>query len=397
MKKLADRLSAITPSSTGVVTERALALKAAGRDVISLSVGEPDFDTPAHIVTAAKEALDAGETRYTEVFGVPRLRQQVAEVSCRDRGVPVSAEQVIITVGAKHALFNFFQTLLNPGDEVIIPAPYWVSYPEQVRLAGGVPVIARTDPKNGFSLTLEELNRLKTPRTRAVVINTPNNPTGAVYEAEGLRAVTESAVEDGIYVVSDEVYRALVYGDRSHVSPLTLAPEEMKDRVFVVDGVSKTFAMTGWRIGWGIGDEEIIAAMAKIQSQATSNPAAMAQAAAVAALAAPDDFLDGWRAAYRERRDTVVDGLSQMPGVTCDRPDGAFYVLPSVSGALRRMGPEATDINLATYLLDEAGVAVVPGDAFGAPGHIRISYAAALETLREAMARMKKAIERLGG
>lgn len=395
MKKLAERLSAIAPSTTGVVTERALALKAAGRDVISLSVGEPDFDTPSHIVAAAKRALDAGETRYTEASGVPALKRHVARVSERDRGVPASIDQIIITVGAKHALFNFFQAVLDPGDEVVVPAPYWVSYTEQVRLAGGVPVIASTSPENGYALTVEALNRLKSPRTKAVVINTPNNPTGTVYDGEGLAALTESAVRDGIFVVSDEVYRALVYGDRPHVSPLTLAPEGMRNRVFVVDGVSKTYAMTGWRIGWGIGDEEIIAAMAKIQSQATSNPASMAQAAAVAALSSPDDFLVAWRAAYRERRDLVVDGLSRMRGVTCGVPDGAFYVLPSVSGVLARMGEGATDVTLATYLLDEAGVAVVPGIAFGAPGHIRISYATALETLKEAIRRMGEAIEKL--
>jgi aspartate aminotransferase len=392
---LADRLNAVAPSPTMAMTERASALKAEGRDIITLSAGEPDFDTPPAIVEAAKQALDQGVTRYTPAPGLMALRRAVAAQNERVRGVPTAPEQVIVSVGAKHALFEFFQAVLNPGDEVVIPRPYWVSYPDQVRLAGGVPVFAETTEEEGFTLTLAGFSRVKTDKTKVLVINTPNNPSGAVYGAGRLCALAEAAAREGIWCLSDEVYRELIYGDRAHGSPVSLVSDEMRPHAFVVDGVSKTYAMTGWRIGWGIGHPDVIKGMAKIQSQSTSNPTAVSQAAAIAALTSFSPFLDAWRRAYRERRDAICRGLRKIPGVTCQVPEGAFYVLPSMRGVLARMGRDATDITLAQYLLEEAGVATVPGSAFGAPGHIRLSYAAGLAEIEEAVRRMRLAIEEL--
>ena len=277
MDRLADRLSAIKPSPTMAMTERAAALRSRGVDIISLSAGEPDFDTPPHIVAAAKKALDEGMTRYTPAPGLPSLRIQVAKQNEAMRGVPTRPEQVIITVGAKHALFEFFQAVLDPDDEVIIPRPYWVSYPDQVRLSGGVPVIAKTSPKEAFNLNLDELSRLKTAKTKVLVLNTPNNPSGAVYPPDRLKALTEAAVSDGIWVLCDEVYRELIYGDLAHVSPLSFVGSDLKGRVFVVDGVSKTYAMTGWRIGWGIGHPDVIKGITKIQRDRKRQQAKVAE------------------------------------------------------------------------------------------------------------------------
>jgi aspartate aminotransferase len=395
MDCLSDSLSFIKPSSTMAVTQRASELKAQGVDILSLSVGEPDFPTPEHIIEAAKEALDRGATRYTSPGGTSSLRRAVAEQSTRVRGVPCDSEQVIITVGAKHAIFEFFQAVLNPGDEVIIPAPYWVSYPDQVRLFDGVPIIAKTSQEDGFLMTVEEFQRLATPKTKVLVINTPNNPTGAVYPKDLLEALVEAATSQGILVLSDEVYRDLVYGPHPHVSPLSTARSELRDRVFVVDGVSKSHAMTGWRIGWGLGNKEIIGGMMKIQSQSTSNPAAVSQAAAECAVKGKEDHLKLWNKEYAKRRTVMCKGLAEIDGIVCPVPGGAFYVLPSVKGVLERMGPDATDVTLCTYLLEDARVAVVPGAAFGAPGHIRLAYAASIATIEDALFRMKSAIDQL--
>jgi aspartate aminotransferase len=395
MDLLADRLNLIRPSSTGAITQRAEELRDQGVDVLSLSVGEPDFDTPSHIFEAAVRALHSGMTRYTSAQGMPSLRRAVAMRSEQVRGVPCREDQVVVTVGAKHALFEFFQAVLNPEDEVIIPAPYWVSYPEQVRLAEGVPVIAQTSMRDGFTLTAQEFNRLKTPKTKVLVINTPNNPTGSVYPKRTLHELVEAAAGAGIWVLCDEVYRDLVYGHKKHVSPLSLARDEQRERVFVVDGVSKSFAMTGWRIGWGIGHPEVIQGMTKIQSQSTTNTATVAQAASLAALTGDTDFLSKWRKHYVKRRDAICGGLSRIEGVECPVPDGAFYVLPCVKTIVERMGDEATDVTLASTLLEEARVAVVPGSAFGAPGHLRLSYATSLEVIEEAVSRMKAVMDNL--
>lgn len=395
MDILADSLSFIKPSPTMAVTQRAAELRSQGVDILSLSAGEPDFATPAPIIEAAKQALDNGMTRYTPAIGIESLRRAVAEQSAEVRGVPCDKDRVIITVGAKHAVFEFFQAVLNAGDEVIIPAPHWVSYPDQVRLFGGVPIIAQTTQEEEFLLTAEEFLRLLTPKTKVLVINTPNNPTGAVYSEDVLAELTEAACAEGVLVLCDEVYRDLVYGNHDHVSPLSVVKSEFRDRVFVVDGVSKSHAMTGWRIGWGIGNPEIVAGMSKIQSQSTSNPTAAAQVAAQAAVEGKADYRKKWNKEYAKRRNAMCKGLSAIDGISCATPDGAFYVFPSVKGVLARMGKNATDVTLSTYLLEEARVAVVPGSAFGVPGHIRLAYAVSLETVEEAVRRIKAALDRI--
>lgn len=395
MTALANRLQAIKPSATLAVTQRAAELRAQGEDVISLSAGEPDFDTPRHIVDAAKEALDQGKTRYTAVAGIPELREAVAAESRKVRGVDCQPNQTIVTVGAKHAIYQFLEAMINPGDEVIIPSPYWVSYPDQVLLSGGKPVCVETQASNGFVLTGSELTRAITPRSKILILNTPSNPTGTVYPRDAVVELTRTALEAGLWILSDEIYRDLIYGQARHTSPLTVAPKEWRDRVFIVDGVSKTYAMTGWRIGWGIGNADVVKAMAKIQGQSTSNPTAMAQVAARTAVEGPREFLDEWRKAYRERRDAMVSTLNTIPGVQCGTPDGAFYVLPSVRGVLDRLGEDATDLTLAGFLLEQARIAVVPGTPFGAPGHIRLSYATSINNVEKALKRMKEALARI--
>jgi aspartate aminotransferase len=395
LTRLSAHLDEIRPSPTLAVTQKAQELRARGIDVISFSAGEPDFDTPPHICEAAKAALDRGATRYTAVAGIPELRQAVAQESASVRGVPCDAAQVVITVGAKHALFGFFLAVLDPGDEVIVPAPYWVSYPDQVRFAGGKPVIVETRAADGWVLTPDDLSRAATSRTRALVLNTPSNPTGGIYGREALTALTSRALDLGLWVVADEIYRDLIYDGHEHVSPLSVVEGEGRSRIFVVDGVSKSFAMTGWRIGWGIGDPDLIKGIAKIQGQSTSNAATMTQHAALAAVTGPRDFLDGWRAEYARRRDVIVAGLGRMPGVTCPTPLGAFYALPDVSALVARLGAGATDVELANILLEEARVATVPGTAFGAPGHIRLSYATSMAVIEQGLSRMEAAFARL--
>jgi aspartate aminotransferase len=392
--KISTRLSRIKPSPTLSVTQKAQEMKARGIDVISFSAGEPDFDTPPHIVDAAIRALRDGITRYTPVAGIPKLREAIAAQSQRIRGVPCAAKQVIVTTGAKHALYGFFHAVLNPGDEVVIPAPYWVSYPDQVMLAGGEPRIVETRAEDDWVLTPEALERAVTPRTVAVVINTPSNPTGGLYSKEAITAITRRAIELKLWIVADEIYRDLIYDGMGHFSPLSVAARE-PERVFVVDGVSKTYAMTGWRIGWGIGDPEVIAAMSMIQGQETSNATSMCQAASLAAITEPADFLEGWRAEYAARRDAMVEGLNRMPGVTCRKPRGAFYVLPCVREICARMGSGATDMEVATYLLEKGRVATVPGTAFGASGYIRLSYATSMRNIEEGLTRVAEAFAAL--
>jgi aspartate aminotransferase len=350
---------------------------------------------PAHIVEATKRALDEGMTHYTPVAGIPELRRAIARETAAARGVPCAPEQTIVSVGAKHTLYGFFAAVLNPGDEVIIPAPYWVSYPDQVRLVDGEPVIVETTAEDGFVLTPGALERAITPRTRVLVLNTPSNPTGAVYPAEAVRALTAAAVEAGLYVLTDEIYRDLIYDGATHTSPLSVVDEGGRDKIFVVDGVSKTYAMTGLRIGWGIGDPEIVKGMSKIQGQSTSNPTSVAQAAALAAITGPRDFLGEWLAEYVKRRDTIVARLGGLDGVDCVKPGGAFYVLPSFKRVIARIGGGMDDVGLATLLLEEARVAGVPGAPFGAPGHIRLSYATSLEAIEEALDRLEEALTRL--
>lgn len=392
MVAVSNRARRVKPSATLRFTERARELSRKGLDVISLSAGEPDFDTPHHIIEAAKTALDQGMTRYTPVAGLPELRRAVAEENTRVRGVHLSFEHTIVGVGAKHILYEFFCAVLNPGDEVIIPAPYWVSYPDQVALAGGVPVIAGGNPEAGGILKPEDLEKALSKKSKVLVINSPCNPTGAVAPRDALTKLVEIALDAGLYVISDEIYKDLIYDDAPHVSPLSVAPESQREHIFVVDGVSKTYAMTGFRIGFGIGHPEIIRAISTIQGQSTSNASSPCQAAALAAITSPRSFLDSWRNQYRARRDAMVDALNRIPGIRCPRPEGAFYVLPCVEDVYRRNPSIADDIAFTSFLLENALVAGVPGTPFGAPGHIRFSYATSVDRITEGMARIARAL-----
>ncbi|HEY8551985.1 MAG TPA: pyridoxal phosphate-dependent aminotransferase [Thermaerobacter sp.] len=386
---LSARARGIQPSVTIAIDTRAKALKDAGEQVINLSAGEPDFPTPRHVCEAAVAAIEAGFTRYTPAAGIAELRRAIADKHRRDNGVEYAEDEIVVSSGGKHALFNAFMALCDPGDQVIIPAPYWVSYPEMVRLAGGEPVIVETGPETGFKLTPEALRRALGPRSRAVVLNSPNNPTGAVYTREELDALVAVAVEAGLWIVTDELNEHLI-DEGEHVSIAALRPE-YRERTILINGVSKAYAMTGWRIGWAAAPRPVAKAMAAIQSQATSSVNSIAQKAAVAALTGPQDDVAAMREEYRRRRDLVVDGLSRLPGIDVERPAGAFYVYPSVRGLLgREIGGRRVDddVALAEALLEAARIAVVPGTAFGTPGYLRLSYATARSDLEEALRRL---------
>ncbi|QBS37353.1 pyridoxal phosphate-dependent aminotransferase [Thermaerobacter sp. FW80] len=386
---LSARARGIQPSVTIAIDTRAKALQDAGERVINLSAGEPDFPTPRHVCAAAVAAIEAGFTRYTPAAGIAELRRAIAEKHRRDNGVAYAEDEIVVSSGGKHALFNAFMAICDPGDQVIIPAPYWVSYPEMVRLAGGEPVIVETGPETGFKLTPEALRRALGPRSRAVVVNSPNNPTGAVYTREELDALAAVAAEADLWIVTDELYEHLIY-EGQHVSIAALRPE-YRQRTILINGVSKAYAMTGWRIGWAAAPRPVAKAMAAIQSQATSAVNSIAQKAAVAALTGPQDDVAAMREEYRRRRDLLVEGLSNLPGIAVERPAGAFYVYPSVRGLLgREIGGRRVDddVALAEVLLETARIAVVPGTAFGTPGYLRLSYATARSDLEEALRRL---------
>jgi aspartate aminotransferase len=392
MTALSDMAGRIAPSATASVAARARAMADAGHDVIGLSVGEPDFDTPAHVRAAASAAIAAGHTRYTAVDGIPGLKDAIARAFSRDFGLAVSAGQVSVGTGGKQVIFNALAATLNPGDRVIVPAPFWVSYPDMARMCGAEPVIVRTSAETGFRLTPGALAAALTPRTRWLILNSPSNPSGAVCSADDLAALAEVLADwPDVLVLSDDIYAALTYAPARFATMAATVPA-MAARTLTVGGVSKSHAMTGWRIGWAAGPDDLIAAMRMIQSQVTTNPCSVSQWAALAALDGPQDFLDGWRAAFRARRDLVCAALAAVPGIDCPVPDGAFYVFPSVAGCLGRVSAGgralADDFAFAEALLEETGVAVVPGTAFGAPGHIRISFAAGEDLLREGCARI---------
>jgi aspartate aminotransferase len=393
---LARRMGAIAPSATLAMAAEAAKLAAQGIAVHSFSVGEPDFPTPAHVVEAAKRALDAGATRYTAVTGTPDLKAAIVEATERDRGWRPTPDQIVVSCGAKHALFNVASALYEEGDEIIVPAPYWVSYPEQVRLLGATPVIAETREDEGFRLRPEVLASLITPRTKAIILCTPSNPTGSAYDRAALVALAEVLRNHPIWIVVDEIYGDLVYGGFEHVSLATIAPD-LRDRLVVIDGVSKTYAMTGWRIGWSITPAKLANAIGTLQGQSTTNPAAVAQAAAAAALRGPRDTLIAMRDAFEKRRDRMVAGLAALPGVRCRKPEGAFYAMADVRGLYGLdVGDHtlANDLDVAMWFLRDAHVASVAGTPFGAPGYVRFSYAcseaqidAGLTALREALAK----------
>jgi aspartate aminotransferase len=396
--KLAKRLSVIEPSMTLKVSAKAAELKAKGLDVVSFGAGEPDFDTPVHIKEAAKKALDAGATKYTAVEGIAPLRKAAATWLGKAHGFAVSPGEIIVTSGAKQAIFNAFLSLLEEGDEVILPAPYWVSYSEIAKLAGAtpVPVVARAE--DGFIPDADAIARAVTPRTRMILVVSPSNPTGAVYDEKTLRAIADLAVKHDLWILTDDIYRTLCYGDARFIQPATFSPEVRK-RTVIIDGVSKAFAMTGWRIGFALAPPNVIEAMATLQGQSTTNAATVSQHAALAALEGPTDDLEKMRQEFDKRRRYMVGALRAIPGVKCVEPRGAFYAFPDVSAFVGRKTPQGqrldSDLALCEYLIEDARVAVVPGSAFYAPGFVRLSYATSQANIEKGIARMGEALGKL--
>lgn len=377
---------------------RAAKLREQGHRVFAFGVGEPDFETPAYIREAAKQAIDRGASHYTAVTGTPELKRAICKAVARDRGWEPTVEQITVSCGAKHALFNLAMALYEPGDEVIIPAPYWVSYPEQVRLAGATPIIVPTREEDGWQLTKDALANALTPRTKAIILCTPSNPTGSAYSRERLLELASVLASADCWIVLDEIYAELVYDGFEHQSLAALAPE-LRDRIIVVDGVSKAYAMTGWRIGWSIAPKTVAKALDVVQGQSTTNATAVAQAAAVAALEGPRDEVRAMREIFEQRRNRMVEGLRAIPGLSCRMPEGAFYAFADVRGLFGKQPqgrePLATDEDVAFWLLDEAHVAGVPGTPFGAPGYIRFSYASSVETIDAGIAAIRQAVEKL--
>ena len=396
--KLASRVAKVKPSETLAITAKANALRAQGRDVISFGAGEPDFDTPDPIKQAAIRAIEAGFTKYTPVGGTDELKDAIIAKLKTDNHLEYKRSQVVVSCGAKHTLYNLAQALFEEGDEVIIPAPYWVSYPDIVVLAGGTPVILNTLEKDGFKMKPEQLKASITGRTRAVIFNGPSNPTGATYSSDELKALAAVLVDEDIFAISDDIYEKILYADFPFAN-IAMADPRLKDRTIVVNGVSKAYAMTGWRIGYAAGPEEIISAISKIQSQNTSNPASISQKASVAALTGDQQVVSMMVAEFRKRKDYIVGALNDIPGIHCPMPSGTFYVFPNVSDLYGRSyeGKKITNsTEFIEYLLDGANVATVPGVAFGSDDHIRLSYATSLKNIEEGIRRIKDAVAKLG-
>lgn len=392
-RRVSARVGAISESATLAVDAKAKALKAAGRPVIGFGAGEPDFPTPGYIVEAASEACHNPKYhRYTPAGGLPELKAAIVAKTLRDSGYEIDPAQVLVTNGGKQAIYEAFAAILDPGDEVIVPAPYWTTYPESIRLAGGVPVEVVADETTGYRVSVEQLEAARTERTKVVLFVSPSNPTGAVYSPEDTEAIGRWAVSHGLWVMTDEIYEHLVYGDAEFTSLPTVVPE-LRDKCVVVNGVAKTYAMTGWRVGWIVGPKDVVKAATNLQSHATSNVANVSQAAALAALTGSLDAVDEMRVAFDRRRGTIVRMLNEIDGVVCPEPEGAFYVYPSVKALLgkeiRGKRPESS-VDLAGLILEEAEVAVVPGEAFGTPGYLRLSYALGDEDLVEGVARLQK-------
>ncbi|WP_405004952.1 pyridoxal phosphate-dependent aminotransferase [Kitasatospora purpeofusca] len=392
-RRVSARIGAIAESATLAVDAKAKALKAAGRPVIGFGAGEPDFPTPDYIVEAAVEACrDPRNHRYTPAGGLPELKEAIAAKTLRDSGYAVDASQVLVTNGGKQAIYEAFAAILDPGDEVVVPAPYWTTYPESIQLAGGVPVEVVTDETTGYKVSVEQLEAARTENTKVVLFVSPSNPTGAVYTRAEAEAIGRWAVEHGLWVLTDEIYEHLVYGDAEFVSLPALLPE-LADRTIVVNGVAKTYAMTGWRVGWVIGPKDVVKAATNLQSHATSNVSNVAQRAALAAVAGDLSAVHEMRTAFDRRRRTIVRMLNEIDGVVCPEPEGAFYVYPSVKALLgkeiRGQRPQ-TSAELASLILDEVEVAVVPGEAFGTPGYLRLSYALGDADLAEGVGRLQK-------
>ncbi|MCB9965452.1 MAG: pyridoxal phosphate-dependent aminotransferase [Rhodospirillales bacterium] len=401
MPFIADRLSRIKPSPTLAVANKAKELKAAGMDIIGLGTGEPDFDTPDHIKQAAKAAMDAGDTKYTAVDGTPALKKAIQAKFKRDNDLHYDLDQISVGTGGKQVLYNALMSTVNPGDEVLIPAPYWVSYPDMTLLAEGTPIAIECPQEDGFKLTAAALEAAITPKTKWLILNSPSNPTGAAYTKEDLRALADVLLKyPHFYIMSDDMYEHLVYDNFKFYTIAQVEPK-LFDRTLTVNGVSKSYSMTGWRIGYAGGPKQLIKTMCNIQSQSTSNPSSISQAAAVAALNGDQTFIQPWLDAFKDRRDLVVREVNACEGLSCPNPEGAFYVYPSCAGCIGKQTPDgktiANDEDFVTYLLESVGVACVHGAAFGLSPHFRISYAISTETLRDACARIRKACAALTG
>jgi len=389
--QLSDRVQNIKPSPTLAVTNRAAELRAAGKDIIGLGAGEPDFDTPKHIKDAAIEALNKGFTKYTAVDGTPSLKKAIIDKFQRDNGLSYQPEQILVSCGGKQSFFNMALALLNAGDEVVIPAPYWVSYPDMVRIAEGTPVIVETEQSNRFKMTAIQLEAAITPKTKLVVLNSPSNPSGVAYTEAELKELAEVLLKyPNILIATDDMYEHILWAEGGFHNIVTVCPE-LYDRTVVMNGVSKAYSMTGWRIGYIGGPEVLVKAMKKIQSQSTSNPTSISQYAAEAALNGNQDCIQEMLSAFKVRHDYLVKALNELPGVECIESDGTFYAFPSFKGAIHAAGCE-TDVEFAEKMLIEAEVALVPGSAFGTPGHMRLSYATSMENLETAISRLAKAL-----
>ena len=395
MSLVADRLGLIKPSPTIAVTQKARDLKAEGRDVIGLGAGEPDFDTPGHIIEAAKKALDDGMTRYTPVNGIPELREALVAKFKRDNGLDYSVDEITVGCGGKQIIFNAFMATLDPGDEVIIPAPYWVSYPDIALLFGGKPVFVDCPAESGFKMTPEDLDAAITPQTKWLILNSPSNPSGAAYTEGDLKALTDVLMKHPqVWVMTDDIYEHVIYDDFEFSTVAQVEPG-LKDRTLTLNGMSKAFCMTGWRVGFAAGPKELIKPITLVQSQSTTHTAAVSQAASVAALNGPQDFIAANNKIFQERRDLVVSMLNQAPGLSCPIPEGAFYVYPSCAGTIGKKTPDGatieTDEDFVTYILETEGVATVQGVAFGLSPHFRVSYATATDLLEDACQRIQRA------
>lgn len=391
---ISDSLNRIQPSATIAISNKAMTLKAEGRDVIGLAAGEPDFDTPQNIKDAAIKAIQAGKTKYTAVDGIPELKKAIVDKFKRENGLDYKPSQVSVGTGGKQVLFNALMATVNPGDEVIVPAPYWVSYPDIVMLAGGTPVFVEGKLENGFKLQAADLEKAITPKTKWLILNSPSNPSGAAYSRAELKALTDVLLKHpNVWVLSDDMYEHLVYDDFEFTTPAQVEPK-LYDRTLTMNGVSKSYCMTGWRIGYGAGPEQLIKAMAKLQSQSTSNPSSIAQWAAVEALNGPQDFIAKNNEVFKQRRDLVVSMLNQAKGISCPTPEGAFYVYPSCLGCIGKTAPSGNvirnDEDFVTELLAAEGVAAVHGAAFGMSPFFRISYATATEVLEDACKRIQR-------
>ncbi|MCS6898096.1 MAG: pyridoxal phosphate-dependent aminotransferase [Nitrospira sp.] len=395
--KLAARVTRITPSPTLTMTATAKAMTAQGIDVVDFSSGEPDFDTPEPVKAAAEAAIRAGFTKYTPSSGIDELRQAIIDKLRDEVGIQYEKPQILVSCGAKHSLYNLAQAYFEAGDEVIVPAPYWVSYIDQALLNDATPIPLLTREQNGYAIEVDELQQAVSPRTKAIVLNSPCNPTGATYDRTTLQSIADIAVRHRLLIIADEIYEKIIYDGVPHISIASLGPE-VAAQTIIINGVSKAYAMTGWRIGYAAGPKDLLTAMANIQSQSTSNPCSIAQKAAVAALKLGEPFTKQMVAEFDRRRKVMVDRLNHIPGITCRMPTGAFYAFPNVAGLLGRHGPDGpikSPQDLADYLLKHAHVAVVPGEPFGSKEHIRLSYATSLETIHRGLDRLTEAVQKL--